>query len=204
MSNILESGDFKSSDIVEENENETEMHDGAAFEEFQNLHLPQVEFQTNEEAEPVELKPRLAAALSTLREQVNNRYKERDKKSDGWIGDKSHCKDGKGKSDHCANIPDSGYHVVTALDITHDPDSGCDNNKLAEALRVSKDQRIKYVIWNKRMYSSYVVGGHVKWSWRDYSGSNDHSIHMHVSVVGSKDLYDSTNSWNLDGVAAHA
>jgi len=92
---------------------------------------------------------RLARSLDTLRSQINAKYKDRSKLSDGWIGDTAHA---ARASDHNPNAEG----VVTALDITHDPAHGLDTWKLAEVLRNNKDPRIKYVISNGRIFSSAV------------------------------------------------
>jgi hypothetical protein len=61
--------------------------------------------------------PRLARSLETLRHQVDQLAPNRDKDSDGWIGDTSHQ---ARKSEH---NPDANG-VVRALDITNDPAPG--------------------------------------------------------------------------------
>jgi hypothetical protein len=87
--------------------------------------------------------------------------------------------------------------VVTAIDITHNPENGCDAKKLADAWVESQDDRIKYIIYNKKMVSSYPSGGKKPWTWRPYSGSNPHTKHVHISVNASKSLYDSRDDWAL-------
>ena len=132
---------------------------------------------------------RIAKALDVLRSQVNARWPTRSKASDGWIGDTSHS---ARKSDHNPN----SAGVVQALDITHDPKSGCDAYKLAETLRIARDPRIKYVISNGRIFSSLVQ----PWTWRPYSGANKHDKHTHISVNDSAVLYDDTKPWTIDSV----
>lgn len=132
--------------------------------------------------------PRIAASLATLRDQINAKHPNRSKLSDGWIGDSAHA---ARASDHNPN----GAGVVTALDITHDPDRGPDTWKLAEALRINKDPRIKYVISNGRIFSSVVS----PWQWRPYTGANRHAHHVHVSVSSDPALYDLAASWKIDG-----
>lgn len=129
---------------------------------------------------------RLAKSLETLRTQVNAKWPNRDKSSDGWIGDPAHQAT---KSDHNPN----SAGVVTALDITHDPAHGLDARKLAETLVASRDSRIKYIISNGQIISSVVS----PWQWRTYSGSNAHRQHVHISVMGSAGLYDDGRAWNL-------
>lgn len=129
---------------------------------------------------------RLAKSLETLRSQVNALYPSRSKDSDGSIGDVSHS---ARTSDHNPN--DAG--VVCAIDITHDPKSGCDSYALAEVLRASRDPRIKYIISNRKICSSDTQ----PWAWRKYTGKNPHDHHVHVSVKSPGKFYDDTAPWNL-------
>lgn len=131
---------------------------------------------------------RVAASLDVLLEQINEAAPNRDKASDGSIGDTDHS---KRTSDH---NPWCGPGVVTARDFDHDPAAGADMNEWAEALRKSRDPRIKYVIWNKRMFSSYPTSGYAAWTWRPYTGPNLHTIHMHVSVQ-CNDSKDDKRKW---------
>jgi murein L,D-transpeptidase YcbB/YkuD len=91
--------------------------------------------------------------------------------------------------------------VVTALDVTHDRASGCDAGKIAEAIRVSRDRRVKYIIWNRRIASSSAVGAAAAWAWRPYTGANPHDKHVHISVKATKALYDSNQPWEIDAVS---
>jgi hypothetical protein len=133
---------------------------------------------------------RVAKSLETLRNQVNEMAPGRDTSSDGTIGDTAH--QGR-KSDH---NPDANG-VVTAMDITHDPAHGVNAGELAEMLRLSQDARIKYVISNRRIFSSK----NTPWQWREYSGANAHTKHVHVSVIDEPALYDDTRPWPIDKVA---
>jgi lysozyme family protein len=137
---------------------------------------------------------RVAHSLDTLLKQINQWAPGRSKVSDGSIGDAAHA---SRSSDHNPWIVDGGVGVVTARDFTHDPAHGCDCNKLSDLLRASSDPRIKYMIWNRRICSSEAKGGQPPWAWRPYTGANPHNHHMHVSVMSTKILYDSTNSWSL-------
>lgn len=50
-------------------------------------------------------------------------------------------------------------------------------------LVANKDARVKYIIWNKRIWRSYDKPNIPAWTPSPYTGSNSHSKHMHVSVV---------------------
>lgn len=133
---------------------------------------------------------RIAKSLLTLREQVNLRAPNRSKLSDGAIGDRAHA---TRKSDHNPWIIDGANGVVSAIDITHDPARGCSAEQIAEALRSARDPRVKYVIWNRRIFSATVA----PWSWRRYTGANPHTKHVHISVKSDKPNYDSTANWAI-------
>jgi len=137
---------------------------------------------------------RLAKSLDKLREQVDELYPGRSKRSDGTIGDAAHAAT---VSDH---NPDSG-EVVRALDLTHDPEHGLDARQLADQLVANRDPRIKYVISEGRIASSYPAHGYPAWSWRPYTGLNAHKTHVHVSVVEGK-AGDSAKAWKLAKAAA--
>lgn len=125
---------------------------------------------------------RLANSLVTLRNQVNALWPNRNKASDGWLGDAAHQ---AVKSEHNPN----SAGVVTALDITHDPAHGADMNQLKESL--IRDSRTWYVIFNRRIWEAGV--------WKAYYGSNPHDKHLHISVKQSATVYDNGSQWNLTG-----
>jgi hypothetical protein len=137
---------------------------------------------------------RLANSLYTYFGQINAMAPARSKISDGTIGDAAH--QGTTSDHNPNNFPGWGTDIVTAADVTHDPAHGCDINSIAEALRLSRDARIKYFIWNRRMFSSYWSGGISPWVWRPYYGTNPHTSHGHLSVVGDARA-DGTHSWSI-------
>lgn len=135
---------------------------------------------------------RVAEALLTLRAQVNTRFPTRKKANDGTIGDAAHA---SRSSDHNPWVADGRKGVVTAMDITHDPASGCDANMIAEAIRAARDPRVKYLIWNRRIANSAPKDGLAAWTWRKYTGKNPHDHHVHISVKPEKASYDSKSPW---------
>lgn len=137
---------------------------------------------------------RVAKSLLKLRDQVNARAPRRNKASDGTIGDTAHC---QRNSDHNPWVRDGSIGVVTAMDITNDPARGCDVNTIAEAIRASRDSRVKYIIWNRRIANSAAIGSAEPWQWRPYSGTNPHTKHVHISVKPDKASYDSTATWSI-------
>lgn len=140
---------------------------------------------------------RLAESLKKLREQINEAYPNRSKISDGSIGDEAHRK--AGASDHNPN--DAG--VVCAIDVTSDVKSGCTGDYLAAELVKSRDPRIKYIIWNRRIIKAYKdKGGIPAWTWQKYTGPNAHAHHIHISVGPEKIKYDDRADWDLDSDVA--
>ncbi|MDL5055908.1 LysM peptidoglycan-binding domain-containing protein [Geitlerinema calcuttense] len=142
---------------------------------------------------------RIAKSLGTLRSQVNAAYPNRDKASDGWIGDAAHAKN---TSDHNPWIKikenSKTVGIVTALDIDKDLSATEKVGRIVDALVLHKDKRIKYIIWNSRIISSYAANGYAAWVWRPYSGKNKHTEHVHISVKAEQQFFDDASDWRLD------
>ncbi|MFC0220557.1 hypothetical protein ACFFJ7_19450 [Pseudochelatococcus lubricantis] len=137
---------------------------------------------------------RPANSLISLRAAINAAYPGRSTKSDGIVGDAAHQ---SRASDHNPWVTDGARGVVTAIDITHDPASGCDAGRIVEALRASRDKRIKYLIWNRRIANASAIGGVAPWTWRSYTGKNPHDHHFHLSVKPDKAFYDDESVWTV-------
>lgn len=133
----------------------------------------------------------IAKSLEVLRAQLNERAPNRSKVSDGGIGDAAHS---ARTSDH--NPTSAGQ--VCARDFTNDPAGGMAGQWLADTLVASRDPRIKYIIWNRRILDTRP--GMKPWTWQPYSGTNDHTHHVHVSVFAGV-LGDDARRWNLGGPA---
>lgn len=131
------------------------------------------------------MQPKLSKAAHTLRDQVNAAFPNRDKASDGWLGDSRHA---ARVSDH--NPDEQGW--VRAIDIDVDlfgkdakPKLMPDFADQLRAICASKaERRIAYIIFNKR------IAGKPGWAWRKYSSFNGHTHHMHVSFEKEADLLD--------------
>lgn len=136
---------------------------------------------------------RMAESLNVLLKSVNALAPDRDKSSDGGIGDESHA---SRSSDHNPWVRDGGVGVVTARDFTNDPARGMDSHQLALALVASRDERIKYVIDHGHICSG-TGQSHPAWVWRPYEGENRHDHHVHVSVKNDKRHYDDPTPWNI-------
>ena len=139
---------------------------------------------------------RAMESLLVLREQVNAIAPLRSKASDGLVGDPAHQATNSDHNPHY--VTGVGANIVTALDLTHDPARGFDSYRFAEVLRTRRDKRIKYVISNRRIFSSYAVGSTPAWTWRDYTGDDPHTNHVHISVLDNA-ASDTRTPWNLEG-----
>jgi hypothetical protein len=133
---------------------------------------------------------REAASLDQLKDQIDAAYPGRSISSDGWVGDAAHA---ARVSDH---NPDADG-VVRARDFTEDLAIGLSMNQIAEDIRVSRDKRVKYVIHEGRMFSSYSTSARAAWEWGPYTGINAHLTHMHVSVLGPSSVYDDRSEWQI-------
>ena len=128
------------------------------------------------------MKPILSKAGQQLREQFDDTFPDRDRRSDGWIGDLRHS---ARPSDH---NPDKATGMVRAIDVDRDvhksgkPDLMPD---IADQLRLEAkrgEKRISYIIFDGRIASS-----RMGWRWRKYSGSNPHNSHLHCSFTKQGD-----------------
>lgn len=131
--------------------------------------------------------------LDKLLAQVNAAAPGRSKASDGSIGDPAHAAT---ESDHNPETPPPAGNPdrqVDARDFTHDPGHGADMGVVSEAIRRSRDPRVSYVIFNRRIFSG--PDGPQPWVWRTYDGSNPHDKHMHVSVRDV--IHDQTQDWMI-------
>jgi hypothetical protein len=128
------------------------------------------------------MKPILCKAGQQLREQFDDSFPDRDRRSDGWVGDLRH--QSRPTSDH--NPDENG--IVRAIDVDRDvhksgkPDLMPD---IADQIRLGAkagEKRIAYVIFAGRIASP-----RMGWRWRKYSGSNPHNSHCHISFTSKGD-----------------
>jgi hypothetical protein len=129
----------------------------------------------------------LADSLKQLRREIDQRWPNRDKASDGWIGDASHQ---ARPSDHNPDwdAPGDRRGVVRAIDVDKDGIS------MAEVLAaVVRDRRVAYIIWNRRIASATEDG--TPWDWEPYSGTNPHDKHIHISIKHTHAAETDTSGW---------
>lgn len=116
-----------------------------------------------------------AASLVQLRDEVDGRWPDRDRSSDGMIGDAAHA---TSLSEHNPVGHPYGPQYGTpgcvhAIDVTA---RGID----AEAVVCAaiRDPRVWYVIFDGSIWSK-TYG----WERRAYTGSNPHTTHLHISLA---------------------
>lgn len=114
---------------------------------------------------PTPCKP--APACRKALADATQKWPARNRASDGICGDQKHA---ARASDH--NPDASGF--AHAFDLTHDPAHGVDCDMLA--VTVIYDPRVKYVIWEGKIWKARTRG------WDVYRGPNPHNHHIHVSI----------------------
>ena len=105
------------------------------------------------------------AAIAVLR-QATAIAPLRMKASDGLLPSQAHIKQN----------PTSDHNTGFAVDLTHDPKRGIDCAEIFQKLK--EDKRVKYLIFNGKIWSKERASE----GDREYTGSNQHIKHLHVSI----------------------
>jgi hypothetical protein len=137
----------------------------------------------------------LSKAGETLRAQIDARWPDRGKASDGWLGDTSHQ---AAASDHNPDYSAGG--VVRAIDVdgsltgrdTWDTvkDAWTLANQLRQAM-IDGERRISYIIaWDPEDGADYIASMNPAYqplgNWRAYTGAS-HQNHLHISFTSAGD-----------------
>lgn len=113
------------------------------------------------------------AAIAALRQATALKPK-RKRASDGLLPSKDHVKQN----------PNSDHNSGFAVDITHDSVNGIDCAVAYTKLQL--DPRVKYLIFNGKIWSKEKGN-------KDYTGSNKHTKHLHISI--KENCGDDTSPW---------
>jgi hypothetical protein len=105
------------------------------------------------------------AAMAVLRQATALRPR-RKKASDGLLPSAAHR----------MQNPKSDHNTGLAVDLTHDPKNGIDCADIFEQLK--DDKRVDYLIFNGKIWSK----ARAKEGNRKYTGSNQHTKHLHISI----------------------
>lgn len=146
----------------------------------------------------------LVPSLVTLRSEFNAINPDRDKASDGSVGDAAHA---DSESDH---NPDETGHVpirdadgkneVHAIDVDVNLRvPGLDMEDCVQFIlgrcRSGAERRLRYIIYRRRIWSA--SNG---WRQKAYTGSNAHDQHAHFSASYETVHEASTASWHLEDI----
>lgn len=112
--------------------------------------------------------------------------------ADGTVASKTHDSVSP-SSDHRPYPYNASPAVVRAVDAGEYVENQA--SAIAEALRASRDSRIRYVIHEGQIFSSYATSTRKAWEWGEYGGASPHSDHIHVSLLAEGDTNGSP--WNL-------
>ena len=113
------------------------------------------------------------AAIAALR-QATAHFPKRKKASDGLLPSAAHVHQN----------PNSDHNSGFAVDITHDPVRGVD---CAFAfIKLQSDPRVKYLIFKGKIWS-------IKNGNKEYTGSNPHNKHLHISI--KEECGNDTSPW---------
>jgi hypothetical protein len=125
------------------------------------------------------MKPKLSKSVIQFREQADDAYPNRDRSSDGTLGDARHSAK---KSDHNPCVR-TGYVRAFDLDASLDGKDAT-AHYLADQIRThaKSSKRIAYVIFNKKIASKRTL-----WRWVKYRGTNPHTKHIHISFTQAGD-----------------
>ena len=110
---------------------------------------------------------RQATAIKPLRKKI----------SDGLLPSKAHQ----------LQNPDSDHNTGYAVDLTPDPINGIDCKDIFEKLK--EDKRVKYLIFQGKIWSKE----RAKEGNRKYTGSNQHTKHLHISI--NDGMGNDTSPW---------
>lgn len=123
----------------------------------------------------------LAPSLVNLRTEINRVWPNRDKGTDGWIGDKAHQ---ARQSDH---NPDK-RGMVHAIDIDKD---GIDPMFVVGKV-IANRSVTSYVVYNRTIWSIVRSFKPIK-----YTGSNPHTSHIHVSILYTGAAEGWSGNWGI-------
>lgn len=146
----------------------------------------------------------LIPCLKALFEAFDRIAPNRDKASDGSVGDTAHQQE---TSDH--NPDETGkvpihdadkVNEVHAVDVDNNlNESDLTMEKVVQFLlarcRSGAEKRLRYIIYNKRIWSA--SSG---WVQKTYTGASPHTEHAHFSASYESALEASTASWHLEDI----
>ena len=144
----------------------------------------------------------LVPCLVQLRTEFNLIAPNRDKRSDGSIGDDAHADNVSDHNpDETGNVPIRDVdkiNEVHAIDVDKDLRvPGLTMEQVVQHIlgrcRSGKEKRLRYIIYNRRIWEAKN-----DWRQRAYNGTNLHTEHVHFSASYVTALEANTASWHLE------
>lgn len=147
----------------------------------------------------------LIACLDALFDEFNEVAPDRDKSTDGWIGDTSHqASTSDHNPDETGNVPihdADSKDEVHAIDVDKDLHEDFTMEDAVQLIlgrcRSGKEKRLRYIIYNRRIWEA-----DEGWDEDSYSGSNPHDKHAHFSASYETKYEDDRSSWGLEELVA--
>jgi hypothetical protein len=140
--------------------------------------------------------PYLAPCLVVLRDEFNKSGPNRDKTTDGWIGDPAHAARQSKHNPH----PDT--KIVHAIDVDdsgpwlHGTMEDRIQHLIAECRKSGESGldrgRLTNIIYERRIWSASS-----NWAEKPYSGDNPHTEHAHIDCEESPEYEQDTRPWGL-------
>jgi len=146
----------------------------------------------------------LVPCLGQLRVDLSRIAPNRDKASDGTIGDLAHQRSvSDHNDDEVGRVPikdADSRHEVHAIDLDADlREPGLTMEMVVQHVvlrcRSGVEKRLRYIIYNRRIWEA--SNG---WRQRSYSGDNAHTQHAHFSASYETKHEASTASWHLEDI----
>jgi hypothetical protein len=142
----------------------------------------------------------LAACLVALVHNADTFAPNRNRASDGTIGDAAHQ---ARPSDHNPDWSTGG--IVRALDLGHDPANGFDTWKIANVIASSivygAERRVNYLISGDPARRGdlifHIHNGRWQWDPHPHTANSHNSHHLHVSCTHDAQLAASVAPWTL-------
>lgn len=146
----------------------------------------------------------LVPCLATLWDEFDAIAPDRDRRSDGWIGDKAHEQTvSDHNDDETGRVPirdADSKPEVHALDVDDDlrvPGLTMEDvvQHVLARCRSGAERRLRYIIWQHRIWEA--SNG---WAKRAYTGPNGHTQHAHFSASYVTARESDTGSWHLEDI----
>lgn len=144
----------------------------------------------------------LVPCLVALRDEFNELNPDRDKSTDGSIGDQAHAdRSSNHNPDETGNTPhedSDSKNEVHAIDVDATGpwpspmtfDLGIE--ELRKRHQRGDDDRLIEIIWNRRRATP-----ESGWNWKNYTGDNAHTQHAHLASSYNSSREADTSPWGL-------